>query len=965
MPAVLEAFFRLHDNVTRPLSRLRREFDQTERSIHETTRELNDLERKLDRLNRSVSTPKIYADKRAAERDIRVLQAKLAELERKRTTIEVDIDTRSANRGLARLAATQASLRSIGGGRGFGHRGNFGIAALVGISSLIPILTAAIPLAQQLGLSMAGLLPIFGALGAGVGLFAAAAIPFFADTIKGYKAVKKAEEELRTAENAKERAEALKKLREAQKELSPIQKTLISQVKELGKTWREVSAPLTDAVANISVSLTRSANTALAGIGDSFKPFARLFEKQGNRIADFFADPKQIEIMNRLLRGWVPILESVGNSFGNLFRWLQAVTLAAQPLGLWMSRIFEAWTNGIADRAEGNIEGMRKKFVGTIPTLKLVGDFIRDMFAGLKRIGDGANIENALGALRIFGGVIERYAAIVNESFGPRMNETFRNIGDAIIGIAEPMSKITGFILDGLNALAAAFRLLPGPIKQVIAAMVALALTMRIFGLGGALVAGIGLLGRAFLALIPAIRAATVAMLAFNASNPVGWVALAATAIAGVTLAILASRDGADQSVPAWKRLRDEMANIRSAADRARNALLNLRDARLGLSRSEIAYERAVIARQRARDRVKELARSGKKGTPEYREAELDALEANNEVELAGRDRARSRATALRRIRESRLADAGNRFRSSVGLRRREQELSQLYQNRSTIKEKIGSLRADSPALPRYKEALQETEAQIARTNAAISSLTRQQARSVLNTQASRKEFAAMLRVVRQHPGAARELTKALLGVNKVTPNLKPYADKITAVLENTRLTTEQKMSMIRSILAQQPSKPDLSGWEAHIAGAINRLRASAGNLGESLSRLRTSTPGRVVEGTGRRIVDGVRTIIPSGRDATGNIHTSPTVRLFAERGPEAIIPLGPGYRQQRDSLLRRTNAIAGMSGAGSGAGVTINFGTVNIGSGDDMDSFVARVEDAVRRAMANTPHVDTAGLYA
>jgi hypothetical protein len=937
---VLEAFLKLHDQFSRPLRTVQVETRKTERDVRKLTREVNDLERHLQMLDRSTASPKIYAQTKKAEADLRRVRAEIEAIDKSRATIHIDANTRPAERALAGLAVKQRALERAN--KTMVVRPSISAAAIgvTGMASLaIPYLSAAIPLATQLGVAMGGLLPIMGAVASGFGLMLGTAIPFFKKTIEGYQEIKKAEKALAEADTAAERAKALEQLAEAQKKLSPIQRQLIAQTKALAAEWTKASAPLREVIGSFSVNMVKSARAALRGVAPAFKPFAAMFERQGNAIAQFFERPTQILMMRRLMVGWVPILESIGNSFGNLFRWLQAVTLAAQPLGLWMAKIFESWTNGIANRAEQNIEGLRQKFVGTIPTLKLIGGLIRDAWHGLIRIGKSVDIAPVIDSLRTAGGYLADYAVAVNQVIGPRLDETMRNIGELAITFLPPWREVAGFIIDSLNAIMGAFNALPYPIRKATAVVIGFGLAFKAMGILPIVTAGIKTLAAVLLInLAPALaRAATsmglfsTASLAAAATNPAGWMALAVTAAVGLGYGIYRLVKWLKNGVSEEERHTAALKRNKEAMDRAADAARNLSAARRGLERSELAADQAQLNLQQARLRL----RQAKKGTFEWKQASLDVRQAEMDLRNALEDRSRQRARSRRAVREARLAN-------SVSL------LPMMH-----TAEQLQKLEERKKALGGAWYALggKEGDKKIANLRTELSAQGIALLRNVNLSARQRREFLLMMKVLKDSKAPAKDLVETLGRALKNTPNLRRYSRQISQVLQNTNLTAKEKVDALNKILSGKMRPPDMSEWKANVLGAIGKARSAVQLLIQNLSNFATSSVGGWFFGKSAK----------PDRKATGGIYTSPSLAVFAERGPEAIVPLGPGYAQQRESILRRI----GASSSTGGASVTINFGDVTISSGDDMDSFVAKIEDAIKRGLANTPHVDMTGMYA
>jgi hypothetical protein len=101
----------------------------------------------------------------------------------------------------------------------------------------------------------------------------------------------------------------------------------------------------------------------------------------------------------------------------------------------------------------------------------------------------------------------------------------------------------------------------------------------------------------------------------------------------------------------------------------------------------------------------------------------------------------------------------------------------------------------------------------------------------------------------------------------------------------------------------------------------------------------------------------------PPVREARGGIVMGTQFSMIGERGPEAVIPLT--NRARRDQVLREAGLGGGAARGQRSSSPVINISGVTINSGEDMQGFVAQLENAVRRAMTNIPYADAGAMLA
>jgi hypothetical protein len=149
-------------------------------------------------------------------------------------------------------------------------------------------------------------------------------------------------------------------------------------------------------------------------------------------------------------------------------------------------------------------------------------------------------------------------------------------------------------------------------------------------------------------------------------------------------------------------------------------------------------------------------------------------------------------------------------------------------------------------------------------------------------------------------------------------------------------------------------ARKEIANFKTELATLLEDLgNASASSAAAQLGDRTppSPSPGRPANQLGPRI------------RARGGVVAGTQFSMLGERGPEAVIPLT--NRARRDQVMREAGLGGGAARGQRSSGPVINISGVTINSGDDMQSFVSQLENAVRRAMTNIPYADAGAMLA
>jgi hypothetical protein len=151
-------------------------------------------------------------------------------------------------------------------------------------------------------------------------------------------------------------------------------------------------------------------------------------------------------------------------------------------------------------------------------------------------------------------------------------------------------------------------------------------------------------------------------------------------------------------------------------------------------------------------------------------------------------------------------------------------------------------------------------------------------------------------------------------------------------------------------------AREEIESFKTDLANLMTDLGNARTAQGQTLAggtagNLPAPSPGRPANQLGPRI------------RARGGVVAGTQFSMLGERGPEAVIPLT--NRARRDQVMREAGLGGGAARGQRSSSPVINISGVTINSGDDMQSFVSQLENAVRRAMTNIPYADAGAMLA
>ena len=333
-----------------------------------------------------------------------------------------------------------------------------------------------------------------------------------------------------------------------------------------------LEAERTGDILDILVATANSSNQNIIDLGESLKytaPMARTFGVNINEAAAMTA-----LLANSGIKG-----SDAGTALRSVFdRITRAATGArGELLGLTkgnqkLSKAFKVLGADILD-AEGNLKPMDEVIVS-----------LRDGFRSIENLGQKAeiakalfgqqqgskilalinqtdiNVEKLFDTIRNSGGVSAETRknmdsfAMTTKVLGGNFEVLTNQIGGAFISVLDPLAKLLNEFLTDISKL-------PKPIKDFGAGLAAAGIAALALKVTMATLTALGVkalifakVAAAFMLLKKALVAAKVAMIAFNLTNPLGWVALG---VGGLVLAIAKIKEFKEEIGAFFKSVRE------------------------------------------------------------------------------------------------------------------------------------------------------------------------------------------------------------------------------------------------------------------------------------------------------------------------------------------------------------------------------------------------------------------------
>ena len=333
-----------------------------------------------------------------------------------------------------------------------------------------------------------------------------------------------------------------------------------------------LEAERTGDILDILVATANSSNQNIIDLGESLKytaPMARTFGVNINEAAAMTA-----LLANSGIKG-----SDAGTALRSVFdRITRAATGArGELLGLTkgnqkLSKAFKVLGADILD-AEGNLKPMDEVIVS-----------LRDGFRSIENLGQKAeiakalfgqqqgskilalinqtdiNVEKLFDTIRNSGGVSAETRknmdsfAMTTKVLGGNFEVLTNQIGGAFISVLDPLAKLLNQFLTDISKL-------PKPIKDFGAGLAAAGIAALALKVTMATLTALGVkalifakVAAAFMLLKKALVAAKVAMIAFNLTNPLGWVALG---VGGLVLAIAKIKEFKEEIGAFFKSVRE------------------------------------------------------------------------------------------------------------------------------------------------------------------------------------------------------------------------------------------------------------------------------------------------------------------------------------------------------------------------------------------------------------------------
>jgi hypothetical protein len=414
--------------------------------------EVKEFEKRLKKLQKEVVTVKLNPDTERAKEDLREVAIRLDLIARKHADAKINID--GTAEAMAELAAVSAELDRLDGREADPRVGKAAMSQYAQFrESLFSILQLAaafspalIPVAGALSAVAVAGASAFATLGAGLGLFAGAAIADLKGVAGGLKLIKQSQDAYNKALATGDQAAQLKAIHEsigAMNQLEPSERLVAMGVLKLKDAWSNMAASIKPDVLEAAYRVMGGLVTIVDQLAPLMSVIGTVAVDTAKKFQQFAASKEVKRFLDDLASSFTQIGEDAGDTFFNILTSILNVLHVLTPFGI-------RFADTIA-----NLSDRLKNFTGS-------GDFakgVQDFFAYAQKVApDVEKFVKALGEALVAVGAAAA-------PLGPVMLRLLTMILQVITAVA---SSPFGPYIIGLASMALAAKSLFGPISSAI-----------------------------------------------------------------------------------------------------------------------------------------------------------------------------------------------------------------------------------------------------------------------------------------------------------------------------------------------------------------------------------------------------------------------------------------------------------------------------------------------------------------
>jgi hypothetical protein len=358
------------------------------------------------------------------------------------------------------------------------------------------------------------------------------------------------------------------KLNEALKKLTPAARSFVQEIAKLRPELQALQRSVQQAFfVQLEGSLTRVTRNLLPTLKSGLTGLGASFGQVGKQIADALSGGTARTAFADVFAGMRTAASALAPALGNLTRAFLQLMSAANPmvttLGVGLAHVVDEFSRWIDKASQSG--ALSSFFEAGLTVLRTFGTLLANVGSLLSAIVNGLVSGGGGAFLGVLGTLVGMLAALFASAQGQSLLSTLGELvsvlGVMLTAVLTPLLPAVAQLVDafGQQLVGAIVALTPSLVQLASALVPLLTFVADHADVFGPIVLGIVAfsgLSKLFVLLVPAIEAATVAMLGFDAAadaNPIGLITLAIEAlIVGIVLLVANWKTVAQWGTAAW-----------------------------------------------------------------------------------------------------------------------------------------------------------------------------------------------------------------------------------------------------------------------------------------------------------------------------------------------------------------------------------------------------------------------------
>jgi hypothetical protein len=391
--------------------------------------EVKEFEKRLKKLQKEVVTVKLNPDTERAQEDLREVAIRLDLIARKHADAKINVD--GTAEAMAELAAVSAELDRLDGREADPRIGKKAMSQYAEFrESLFSVLQLAaavspalIPIAGALGAVAVAGVSAFATLGAGIGLFAGAAVADLKGVSGALKLIQQSQDAYNKALATGDQAAQLKAIHEsigAMNQLEPSERLVAMGVLKLKDAWSAMAASIKPDVLEAAYRVMGGLITVVDQLAPLLSVIGQVAVDTAKKFQAFTASKEVKTFLDDLASSFTQIGEDAGDTFFNILTSILNILHVITPFGIQFANALASITDKMkAATGSGDFaKGVQDFFAYAQQVAPDVEKFIKALGDALVSVGAAAAPLGPV-MLRLLTLLLEVITAVADSPFGP------------------------------------------------------------------------------------------------------------------------------------------------------------------------------------------------------------------------------------------------------------------------------------------------------------------------------------------------------------------------------------------------------------------------------------------------------------------------------------------------------------------------------------------------------------------